>query len=108
MNPGSGTDVAQTIQLGDSEEGGRSTCSGTTPTTSTGPTYGPAVHRQRQPDHAHLLADLHLNATVGQVGKQVQFRTDGVPSGATDLVLDVTDPDGNSTGEIDTGTSPEA
>ena len=30
-----------------------------------------------------------------------------MPSGTTDLVLEVTDPDGNSLGEIDTGTSPE-
>ena len=48
-----------------------------------------------------------FNATPSQVGKQVQFRTDAIPSGTTDLVLTVTAPDGTVLGEVDTGASPE-
>ena len=109
MNPGSGTDVAQTIRLGDSEEGGQFNLQWNDPYDLNGATYGnplfTASGNLTTPTSSQTFT---YNASSAQVGKQLEFRTDGVPSGTTDLVLEVTDPDGNSSGEIDTGTSPEA
>ncbi len=109
MNPGSGTDVAQTIRLGDSEEGGQFNLQWNDPYDLDGATYGSPLYTASgnltTPTSSQTFT---YNATSAQVGKQLDFRADGVPSGTTDLVLEVTDPDGNSSGEIDTGTSPEA
>ena len=69
----------------------------------------PTVHCHRRADHPHVHEDLHVQRTVVVLfGKALEFPTDGVPvRNHCYLVLSVTDPDGNNSGEIDTGTSPE-
>ena len=106
MNPGSGTDVAQNVHVGDGQA--LINLQWNDPVDVNGATYGDPLFSAggtlttAQPSQTYTW-----NAPASQVGKQVEFRTDGVPSGTTDLVLSVTDPDGNNLGTIDTGTSPE-
>ena len=98
MNPGSGTDVAQTIRIGDSDEGAQFNLQWDDPYDVDGATYGnPLFTANGDLTTATSSKTYTYNATSAQVGKQLEFRTDGVPSGTTDLMLEVTDPDGNST-----------
>lgn len=45
--------------------------------------------------------------TADQLGKEVLVTTDAIPSGETDLILDLVKPDGTEVGPVDTITSPE-
>lgn len=109
MNPGSGTDVAQTVHLTDDPAGSTFDLQWNDPVDLNGATYGPAVFSatgnitKSKPEQSFTY-----NAPSSMVGKQVDFRTDAIPSGTTDLILDVTTPDGTELGPIDTGTSPES
>jgi subtilisin family serine protease len=108
MNPGSGTDVAQSIRLGDDPGGAQFDFQWNDPFDLNGASYGPSLFSASGELTTPTTTKTYTyNAPSSLVGKQVEFRTDGVPSGTTDLVLSVTDPDGNNSGEIDTGTSPE-
>lgn len=51
--------------------------------------------------------DVYEFDSTGHVGDTVRFFADGIPSGSTDLVLTVLDPDGDVIDSVDTGTSPE-
>ena len=106
MDPGPGTDVAQDVTIGDI--GGIFDLQWDDPVDLNGPTLGePIFTAQGQLTSAHPERSFTFNATAAQVGKQVQFRTDAIPSGETDLVLSVTAPDGTDLGTIDTDFSPE-
>ncbi len=113
MDPGRGTDVAQSIRLGDVEiagepEGAQFDLQWNDPFDLNGATYGSPLYTATGELTTPTSSQTYTyNVPYTLVGKQVEFRTDGIPSGTTDLMLDVTDPDGNSTGEIDTGVSPE-
>ncbi len=108
MDPGSGTDVAQDVRLGADPNGATFDVQWDDPTDLNGATYGsPLYTASGSITDAKPATTFTFNATSAQVGQQVEFRVDGVPSGSTDVIIEVTDPDGNSTGEIDTVTSPE-
>jgi hypothetical protein len=106
MNPGSGVDVAQDVTLG--ATGGLFDLQWDDPVDLDGTTFGAPIFQ----DSGEIATpgetrSFTFTPTSTQVGKQVQFRTDAIPSGETDLVLSVHAPDGTNLGEIDTGTSPE-
>jgi hypothetical protein len=106
MDTGPGTNVAQDISVGDG--GGLFNLQWDDPFDLNGTQFGSPYYQSKGeltgPDDVKSFT---FHATSAQVGKQVLFRTDGVPSGATDLILEVIDPDGNSSGQIDAGASPE-
>lgn len=105
MNPGSGTDVAQSIALGG---GGILDTQWNDPVDLDGPTLGPSLYSASGNLTGPTSAPSYTwKATSANVGQTIQFRADGVPSGSTDLVLHVTAPDGTDLGDVDTGTSPE-
>lgn len=105
LDPGKGVDIARTV------------------TPNTGGVLGLHWDELQDPDGAKLgdpifSASGELTGSIRSVaypftpkaadlGKQVVVRTDGVPSGSTDLVLSVTRPDGTVVGPVDTGSSPE-
>jgi hypothetical protein len=104
--PGPGTDVAQTLTLG--ESGGTLDVQWDDPFDPNGTTFGaPFFKATGNITKANPSPSFAFKPTAAQVGKEVQFRTDAIPSGTTDLVLTVTAPDGTNLGTIDTGTSPE-
>ena len=105
MNPGDGTDIAQSIALGD---GGLLNVQWDDPVDVDGATIGdPLLSDTGEVTEADPEPTFTFTATEAQVGSTVLFRTDGIPSGSTDLILTVTAPDGNEIGSIDTGSSPE-
>jgi hypothetical protein len=107
MNPGPGVDVAQSLTLG--EFGGTFDLQWDDPLDANGATLGaPYFTATGAITAAQPAPSFSFTPTTAQLGKQVQFRTDGIPSGTTDLILDVTKPDGTQLGPIDTGASPEA
>jgi hypothetical protein len=108
MNPGSGTDVAQSIRVGDNEAGADFITQWDDPYDVDGAKYGnPLFTASGSLTTPTSSKSYTVKATSAQVGKRLEFRVDGVPSGTTDVVLEVTDPAGNSSGPIDTSTSPE-
>ncbi|GAA2753714.1 S8 family serine peptidase [Amnibacterium kyonggiense] len=105
-NPGPGVDVAQTVSLG--EDGGLFDLQWDDPTDYDGATIGDSYFT----DEGELTTptsevEFAFTPTAAQLGKQVQFLVDGVPSGSTDVVLTLTEPDGTVIGPVDTVTSPE-
>jgi hypothetical protein len=105
-DPGPGTDVAQTVTLG--EGGGRLDVQWDDPFDPNGASFGPPYFTATgNITAAHPSPSFTFTPKANQVGKLVQFRTDAIPSGTTDLILTVTAPDGSNLGTIDTGTSPE-
>lgn len=105
MDPGYGTDIAQTIGLGD---GGILNFQWNDPVDVDGATIGaPYFTGTGEVTAADPEPTPTFTATDAQVGQQVLFRTDAIPSGSTDLILAVTAPDGTDLGVIDTGSSPE-
>jgi hypothetical protein len=106
MNPGPGTDVAQDLFLG--EDGGLINFQWDDPVDVDGAKIGsPYFTASGEITAANPKPSFSFTPTADQVGKQVIFRTDAIPSGTTDLILSVTAPDGTSLGEVDTGASPE-
>ena len=105
-DPGPGTDVAQTVTLG--EGGGRLDVQWDDPFDPNGASFGPAYFTATgNITAANPSPSFSFTPKANQVGKLVQFRTDAIPSGTTDLILTVTAPDGTDLGTIDTGSSPE-
>ncbi|WP_375423669.1 S8 family serine peptidase [uncultured Friedmanniella sp.] len=106
MKTGPGTDVAQTVAIGPG--GGVVDFQWDDPVDVNGATYGtPYFTGAGEITGANPAPSLTFNATPAQVGQTVQFTTDAIPSGTTDLILSVTAPDGTNLGVIDTGSSPE-
>ncbi len=108
MKTGRGFDIGQTIALG--EGGGLFDVQWNDPVDANGPDLGDPLFS----DTGELTAgntetgvDFTFTATADEVGKTVLFRTDGIPTGTTDLILDVFTPSGEELGPIDTGASPE-
>jgi hypothetical protein len=107
MNPGRGVDVAQSLTLG--EGGGTFDLQWNDPTDANGAQLGdPYFSATGEITAANPAPSFSFTPTAAQLGSQVQFRTDGIPSGTTDLILDVVKPDGTELGPIDTGSSPES
>ena len=106
MDPGRGTDVAQDLRLG--EQGGLLNVQWDDPLDLDGATLGdPVFSRTGEITEAQPAPSFTFTPTADQVGKDVQFRVDAIPSGTTDLILSVEAPDGTDLGTIDTGSSPE-
>jgi hypothetical protein len=106
MNPGTGTDVAQDITLGPG--GGVLDLQWDDPVDLDGATFGePLFEATGQITAANPEPSFTFTPTAAQVGKTVQFRSDAIPSGTTDLVLTVDAPDGTNLAVVDTGSSPE-
>jgi hypothetical protein len=107
MNPGRGTDVAQNLKL-DPDTGGLFDLQWDDPVDVDGPTLGASYFQATgEITEADPEPQFTFTATAAQVGQQVLFKTDAIPSGTTDLILSVDDPEGNNVGTIDTGSSPE-
>ncbi len=106
MNPGSGTDIAQNVALG--ETGGVLDLQWDDPYDLDGATYGASIFDATgEVTEANPEPSFTFTPTASQVGQTVEFRTDAIPSGETDLILSVDAPDGTNLGTIDTGSSPE-
>ena len=106
MDPGRGVDVAQTQSFG--EAGGIIDMQWDDPVDLDGATIGdPLFTATGELTDAQPEQSFTFTPTADQVGELVQFRTDAIPSGTTDLILSVTAPDGTSLGTIDTGAAPE-
>jgi len=106
LRNGAGIDVAQDIAIG--PDGGLFNLQWDDPTDLGGPTFGPAYFSATGAiTDADPAPSFSFTPTADQLGKTVQFRTDAIPSGTTDLILSVTAPDGTNLGTIDTGSSPE-
>jgi hypothetical protein len=104
--PGPKTDVAQTMRLGPA--GGVFDFQWDDPVDVDGATYGAAIFKDTGViTKAKPAASFKFTPTAAQLGSTVEFRTDAIPSGTTDLILSVDAPDGTNLGTIDTGTSPE-
>ncbi len=107
MKPGRGVDVGQTYTL-DPATGGLYDLQWNDPVDRDGATLGPAfLDTTGEITAADPAPSFEFTPTADQLGKQVLFTVDGIPSGTTDLILDVVKPDGTELGPIDTGSSPE-
>ncbi len=106
LDPGRGTDVAQDINIG--EGGAILNFQWNDPVDVDGATIGdPYFTDTGEVTDADPEPTFTFTPTADQVGQDVLFRTDAIPSGTTDLVLSVDAPDGTNLGTIDTGSSPE-
>ncbi len=106
MNPGPGTDVAQNLKLG--KAGGLFNLQWDDPVDVNGATYGDNIFSATgEITAANPKPSFTFTPDASQIGKNVEFRTDGIPTGTTDLILSVDAPDGTNLGTIDTGSSPE-
>ncbi len=108
VDPGSGTDVAQTLTLGGA--GGLFDLQWNDPFDVNGAAYGdPYLTATGTVATGDQTVDVPFTPTADQVGKLVEFKVDGVPSGTVDLILTVTAPDGTVIADqVDTGASPES
>ncbi|MGI3782754.1 MAG: S8 family serine peptidase, partial [Janthinobacterium lividum] len=106
LRNGSGIDVAQKVSIGPG--GGLFNFQWDDPVDLDGATFGePYFSAKGAITDADPAPSFTFTPTPAQVGKTVQFRTDAIPSGTTDLILTVTGPDGRQLGSVDTGSSPE-
>ena len=93
LRQGSGVDVAQDVALGG--RGGIVDLQWDDPVDLDGPTIGaPYFRADGTVTSADRETTFSFTPTSDQLGKTVQFRADGVPSGTTDLVMTITNPDG--------------
>ena len=107
MNPGAGTDVAQDLKL-DADTGGLFDLQWDDPLDVDGPTLGePYLSETGEVTDADPEVSFTFTLDAADVGQQVLFETDAIPSASTDLILSVDAPDGTNLGEVDTGSSPE-
>ena len=106
MDPGPGTDIAQNYALGAS--GGLFNLQWNDPVDADGAELGDpyfqATGELTTPDD---VQSFEFTPTADQLGKTVLMTTDAIPSGTTDLILDLVKPDGTEIGPVDTGSSPE-
>ncbi|WP_155992081.1 S8 family serine peptidase [Nocardioides sp. URHA0032] len=106
MDPGAGTDIAQDFALG--AAGGLYDLQWNDPVDADGADLGdPYFERTGELTSPDDVEVFHFTPTADQLGKQVLVTTDAIPSGTTDLILDLVKPDGTEVGPIDTGSSPE-
>ena len=106
FNPSStAVDIAQNLTVDNG--GGIFDLQWSDPTDLAGPTVGTPLDTQNPTLVAGVPLNLSYTPAAGDVGKLVQFKADSAVSGALDLVLTVTKPNGTKIGPIDTGTSPE-
>ncbi|MDX6300393.1 MAG: hypothetical protein QOF53_1607 [Nocardioidaceae bacterium] len=106
MNPGRGTDVAQDATVG--KAGGVMDMQWNDPVDLDGTKLSdPIFTATGNLTKAQPSQSFNFTPNPDQVGKRVQFRTDAIPSGTTDLILSVTAPDGANLGTVNSGTSPE-
>lgn len=118
VDPGSGTDVAQTLTLGvptpDDDPAtfvaGLFDLQWNDPFDVNGATYGdPYFTGTGTVATGDQAVAVPFTPTADQLGKLVEFKVDGVPSGSVDLILTVTAPDGTVLADqVDTGASPES
>jgi Subtilase family len=105
-NTGHGTDVAQTISTPGA--GGLIDLQWDDPYDRNGAKYSdPLYSANGSLDGPGEVDHYTWNAPAEEVGKQIDFRADGIPTGSTDVKMHITGPDGFDTGEIDAGVSPE-
>jgi hypothetical protein len=109
FDPGAGVDIAQSGALGANTDGSDAEAfmsfQWDDPSDPNGPPVGdPLVQADGEITAAAPTATFPFTATAGQT---VRAFVDAIPSGTTDFVLDVLDPDGKLVQEVDTGTSPE-
>lgn len=106
VRPGSGVDVAQTLRVG--ADGATVDLQWDDPVDADGGRYGdPYFTATGAVTDDDPEPTFSFTPTADQRGKTVAFRTDAIPSGSTDLMLNVTAPDGTDLGTADSGTSPE-
>lgn len=106
LQRGRGIDVAQDAELG--ADGGTFDLQWDDPVDLDGATLGdPFFSTRGEITDATPAPSFKVPLTADQLGKPVQFRTDAIPTGTTDLVLSVTAPDGTTLADVDTGSSPE-
>lgn len=107
MNPGKGTDIAQTITL-DPQTGTSLNLQWNDPVDANGAQLGdPYFSATGEVTDADPSPSFEFTPTADEIGKSVLITTDAIPSGETDLILDLKKPDGTEVGPVDTGTSPE-
>ena len=102
FDAGSGVDIAQNIALGTT---GTIDMQWDDPVDPDGPPVGPpllSTTGQLTADTPEV--DIPFTGTAGQT---IRGLADGIPSGSTDLILELRDPAGNVLQTVDTGTSPE-
>jgi hypothetical protein len=106
MKPGQGVDIAQDYTLG--EAGGLYDLQWDDPVDRDGATLGdPFFSTTGELTSPDDVETFEFTPTAEQLGKEVLVTTDAIPSGTTDLILDMIKPDGTELGPIDTGSSPE-
>jgi hypothetical protein len=108
MNPGAGSDIGQTLQI--APGGGLWDIQWNDPVDADGPEISDPVFEDSgtlTAGNSEAGVDFTFTAPADLVGETVLFRTDGVPSGTVDLIIDVTTPGGDHLGPVDTGASPE-
>ena len=108
MRTGRGTDIAQTLAI--EPGGGLFDLQWADPVDTDGPDLAdPFFSDTGDLTAANSEDGVEYTVPVGDdlVGQDVLFRTDGIPSGTTDLILDVVTPSGEELGPVDTGASPE-
>lgn len=108
MNTGPATDIGQTLALG--AAGGLIDVQWNDPVDANGPDLGDPLFEDEgtlTDDNTEEGVDFTFTATPDEVGKTLLFRTDAVPTGTVDLILDVTTPSDEELGPVDTGASPE-
>jgi hypothetical protein len=105
MNPGSGTDVAQTLDVG---AAGSVDVQWDDPFDLDGVKLGPSIYSAKGTlTDAAPEKSFKISVPQSMVGRKVQVTADSDPSGELDLVMSVTDPDGNDIADVDDTTSPE-
>jgi Subtilase family len=106
MEPGKGVDIAQNFSFG--EAGGLYDLQWNDPVDADGAELGaPYFDETGELTDAAPEQTFEFTPTPDQIGKEVLVTTDGIPSGTTDLILDLVKPDGTEVGPVDTGASPE-
>jgi hypothetical protein len=106
MDPGPGTDVAQTLRL--AEGGGGVSLQWNEGADPDGPEIGaPYLDTTGEVTEADPEPTFEFTPTPEQLHTKVLVTVDGIPSGTTDLILALVKPDGTEVGPIDTGASPE-
>src|SRR4051794_2349250 len=111
FDPGPGVDVAMDQALGfdaDANEAGTGILDlqWDDPNDPNGAVIDPTpkVHVDGEITAAAPVASIPYNGTAGET---IRGLVDGIPSGSTDYILTLKDPDGNILQQVDTGTSPE-
>lgn len=107
MDPGRGVDIAQDVRI-DPDAGAQLLFSWNDPADTNGAQLGdPLFSATGAVTEAEPTPSFTFTPTADQLGQEVVVTTDAIPSGTTDLILDLVKPDGTEVGPVDTGSSPE-